>query len=282
MKRFFSLFHRAMAEWQQDKAPRLSAALAFYTIFSLSPVLVLLVLTAGLFFGIDTTQAFLVEKIRDFMGPQAAEIIPQVFVRSLRPISGIAATLASLFVLLWGASSVFSYLRDSFCTIWRHTPKSGRFGLRRFFRHRLIGLVMVAVAGGFLLFSLFLTTVVTATSHVVKDILPLSGVFYQAADFAVSTAMLTLVFFTLYTILPPVRQTWKDALPGSFITAVLFTIGKILIGYYFVKSTVASAYGAAGSIVVFLIWIYFGAQIFYYGAEFNKVWTGTFGSGKGQ
>jgi membrane protein len=282
MKHFLSLFHQAMAEWQRDKAPRLSAALAFYTIFSLSPVLVLVVLIAGVFFGIETTQAFLVGKIRAFMGPQAAEIIPQVFVRSLHPLSGIAATLVSMTVLLWGASSIFSYLRDSFCTIWRHTPHGGRFGIRGFIRHRLIGLIMVAGAGAFLLASLLVTTAVTAMATFLKNILPLSSVFYQAADFVISTAMITLVFFALYAILPPVRQTWKDALPGSFITAVLFAAGKFLIGYYFVKSTVASAYGAAGSVVVFLIWIYFGAQIFYYGAEFNKVFTGTFGSGKHQ
>lgn len=280
IKRFFSLFPRALAEWHRDKAPRLSAALAFYMIFSLSPVLVLAVLIAGLFFGIEITQAFLVGKIRAFMGPQAAEIIPQVFVRSLRPLSGIAATLVSMIVLLWGASSVFSYLRDSFCTIWRHTPHGGRFGIRGFIRHRLIGLVMVGMSGVFLLASLLLTTAVTGVATYLKDILPLPGIFFQALDFVLSIGTLTLVFFALYTVLTPVRQGWRDALPGSFMTAILFTVAKVLIGYYFVKSTVASAYGAAGSFVVFLIWIYFGAQIFYYGAEFNKMFTQIFGSGR--
>ncbi|HEX9935027.1 MAG TPA: YihY/virulence factor BrkB family protein, partial [bacterium] len=249
MKRFLRLFPQAMAEWQRDKAPRLSAALAFYTLFSLSPVLILLVFIAGLFFGIEPTQAFLVGKIREFMGMQAAEIIPQVFA-SARPLSGILATLAGFVVLLWGASSVFSYLRDSFCTIWGHAPHGGRFGIKGFVRHRLIGFLMVAISGALLMATLLSTTVVAAATTFLRDLLPVPAFFFQAADFTVSIGAVTLIFCTMYMVLAPVKQRWTDVLPGSFVMAALFTMGKALIGYYFVKTTVASAYGAAGSVVV--------------------------------
>jgi len=276
------LFHQALVEWHRDKVPRLSAALAFYTIFSLSPVLVMVVLIAGLFFGIEATQTFLVEKIRMFMGDQAAEIIPQVFLRSLRPLTGIVATALSLTVLLWGASTVFSYLRDSFNSIWHVTPHGGRFGIRGFVRHRFLGFLMVAGSGLLLLASLLGTTAVTAFTMFLRGMLPLPAAFFRAADFLISIGTAILIFSMVFIVLPAVRQKWTDVLPGSFLTAVLFTIGKFLIGYYFVKSTTASAYGAAGSVVVFLIWIYFSAQIFYFGAEFNKVFTKMFGSGKNQ
>jgi len=280
LKRFLHLFHRALVEWHHDKAPRLSAALAFYMILSLSPILVIVVLIAGLVFGIETTQTFLVQNIREFMGPQAAEIIPQVFSRSLRPLTGFLATLFSLIALFWGASTVFTYLRDSFNTIWHVTPHAGRFGIPGFIRHRALAFIMIAGSGALLVCSLVGTTAITAVAEFLKGFIPIPVILLQLADFVVSIGTTTMIFSVVFMVLPSVRQRWTDVLPGSFMTAVLFTVGKLLIGFYFVTTTVASAFGAAGSVVVFLIWIYFGAQIFYYGAEFNKVFTRTFGSAR--
>jgi membrane protein len=278
-KKTVRLLHRAAAEWDRDRAPRLSAALSFYTIFSLAPLGVLTVLAAGLAFGQDRARSFLIGKMERMVGGEGASVVTSLVDTMREPVPSAVAGAFGLLTLLWGASTVFGCLADSLNTIWDAKRRGGRFGLRGFFTHRLLAFVMVVGTGTYLVFSSLATTALAAVGAFLRGFLPLPLFVFQAADFGLSVAAMTLLFACVFKWVPAIRQTWGDTLPGAFLTAVLFAAGKYLIGLYFVTSTMASAYGAAGSFVVLLLWIYFGAQIFYFGVEFNKVFMRTHGSG---
>jgi membrane protein len=278
----WKLIHRASVEWHRDKAQRLSAALAFYTIFSLAPILVVLVLFAGVIFSREASQTYLIGKISGWMGKEAADAASGVFISIQKPFAGLLAASFSLLTLFWGASTVFSCVADSLNSIWDAKRDGGRYGIKGFLRHRLLAFLMVIGTGLYLLFSVVATAGLAAAGAFLKGLLPLPMFVYQAIDFAGSVAAMTLMFAFLLKWVPAVKQRWSDVIPGALLTAFLFSVGKYLIGLYFVKSTLASAYGAAGSFVILLLWIYFAAQIFFFGAEFNKVFMRTHGSGASQ
>ena len=175
---------------------------------------------------------------------------------------------------------MFGCLADSLNSIWGVRREGGKFGIRGFLTHRFLAFAMVVGTGGYLLFSSIVTAGLAAAGVFVKGFLPLPLVVFQAIDFAGSVVAMTLLFAVVFKLVPAVKQQWADTLPGALLTSVLFAAGKYLIGLYFVKTTVASAYGAAGSFVVLLLWIYFGAQIFFFGAEFNKSFMRMHGSGR--
>ena len=279
-KSFWRLIHRATADWHNDKAQRLSAALSFYTIFSLAPMLVLLVLLSGFILGHQEAQAFLVGKLKGMTGTESADVVTGLLVNMRKPVPSILAGAFGLLALFWGASTVFGCLADSLNSIWGVRREGGKFGIRGFLTHRFLAFAMVVGTGGYLIFSSIVTAGIAAVGVFLQGVLPLPLVVFQAIDFAGSVVAMTLLFAVVFKLVPAVKQQWSDALPGALLTAVLFAAGKYLIGLYFVKTTVASAYGAAGSFVVLLLWIYFGAQIFFFGAEFNKNFMRTYGSGR--
>jgi len=279
-KSFWRLIHRATADWHNDKAQRLSAALSFYTIFSLAPMLVLLVLLSGFILGRQEAQAFLVGKLKGMTGTESADVVTGLLVNMRKPVPSILAGAFGLLALFWGASTVFGCLADSLNSIWGVRREGGKFGIRGFLTHRFLAFAMVVGTGGYLIFSSIVTAGIAAVGVFLQGVLPLPLVVFQAIDFAGSVVAITLLFAVVFKLVPAVKQQWSDALPGALLTAVLFAAGKYLIGLYFVKTTVASAYGAAGSFVVLLLWIYFGAQIFFFGAEFNKNFMRTYGSGR--
>jgi len=279
MRSFAKLIEKVLIEWHRDKAQRLSAALAFYTIFSLAPILLIMVFMAGLVYGLETTRDFVIERIQILMGKGASVTISSILSEVTRPLPSILAALASLLTLLWGASTVFSCLADSLNTIWDAHPHGGRFGIRGFFRHKLLGFMMVIATGIYLLFSLVMTTGITAIGAFFKDFFPLPVFVFQIFDFLASVIMMTVLFAVVFKVVPAVKQQWNDVFPGALATSVLFAAGKYLIGLYFIKSTIASLYGAAGSFVIILLWIYFSAQILFFGAEYNKVYMRMHGSG---
>ncbi|MBN2200547.1 YihY/virulence factor BrkB family protein [bacterium] len=273
---------RALDEWREDRAGRLSAALSFYTLFSLAPLLVFFVLAAGLALGREGAQAFITSRIQEFLGPQAADVIGSLIenARHEEPVSGRVAGAAGMAAVFWGGSTVFGCLADSLNTIWNAKRRGGRFGIRGFLVHRLAAFVMVFGTGAFLIVSSLATLGLAAVSAFLTERLPVPLQTFKAADFLLSVAVLTVLFSAVFKWVPLVRQTWGDVWPAGLLTALLFSIGKYGIGLYLVTSSVSSAYGAAGSLVVMLVGVYLAAEIFYYGAEFNKVWMRTKGSGK--
>jgi len=272
------LLEDTTTEWWNDNAFRLSAALAYYTLFSLAPVLVVAVAIAGFAFGREAVRGQLFEELRGLVGDaSAAALQTAVAAAAVRPSSGVVATAFGILTLIIGSSAVFGELQDDLNTIWDAKPPQGA-GLWMIVRKRLLSLAMVAVIGFLLLVSLALSASVTLLGTYVTGVLPLSAVLIEAANFVLSFAITTLLFASIYKVLPDVEIRWSDVWFGAGATAAMFALGKSLIGIYLGRTVVASAYGAAGSLVVLLLWIYYSSLILFFGAELTQVYARSHGS----
>lgn len=275
---FWSLLKQTVAEWQRDKVSRLAAALAYYTTFSLAPILVIAIAVASFLFEQSTVQTRIVEQLQGLLGDNGAELVKEMLTsRQTQSDNGIWATVISVVLLVAGASGLFVQLQDALNTVWNVMPKKDE-GIAKLVRDRLLSFGMVLVIGFLLLVSLMLSAGLSAVSGLFGDVLPGFAWGWQLLNTAVSFGVITLLFGLIYKILPDAKISWGDVWIGAALTAVLFTIGKALIGFYLGNSSVASAYGAAGSFVVLLLWIYYSAQILLFGAEFTQVYANRFGS----
>jgi membrane protein len=266
------LLKRTFLEWKDDKVSRLAAALAYYTVFSFAPLLVISLGVAGMLFGEEAARREVATQLTGLLGPSAAQIL-EITVDSAQrnERAGILATVIGLAVLLYGASGVFAALQDALNTIWEVRPKPN-LGWAYTIRIRLFSFAMVLVIAFLLLVSLVISAGLAALGSYLggesRDTM-----FWQAINFGTSLAVSTLLFATMYRFLPDVRIGWRDVWMGAAITAVLFSLGKLLIGLYIGRSSIASAYGAAGSLVALLVWVYYSAQIVFFGAEFTQVYA---------
>ena len=273
-----SLLKQTVAEWKQDKVSRLAAALAYYTTFSLAPVLVIAIAVASFLFEQSTVQSRIVEQLQGLIGSSGAELVGEMLSsRQTQGDSGFWPSMISIALLVAGASGLFVQLQDALNTVWDVVPKKDE-GIGKLVRDRLLSFGMVLVIGFILLVSLMLSAVLSVVSGMFGDLLPGFAWAWQLLNGVVSFGVITLLFGLIYKILPDVKIGWSDVGIGAAITALLFTIGKALIGLYLGNSSVASAYGAAGSFVVLLLWIYYSAQILLFGAEFTQVYANRFGS----
>lgn len=264
--------------WMTDRASRLSAALSYYTAVTIAPLLVLVVAAIGAFYGENSAQARLAWQIRGLVGVEAARAAEAVVQSADQPtLVGIAGVL-SLLTVMWGMSNVFVELQDSLNTIWGVELKPDA-GIIDMIRGRFLSFGMVLVIGFLLLVSLVLTTVLSAMSTFLGTLLPEMALLWQAIDLILSLGVTTLLFALIYKVLPDAKFAWRDVWMGATFTAVLFTIGKWLLGLYLGNTSLSSAYGAAGSLVILLIWIFYSAQIFFMGAEFTQVIASHFGEG---
>ena len=262
--------------WMEDKVPRLAAALALYTILSAAPLLVIVLAIAGLVFGQDqSVRQQLVEQLQALVGPDAGEALKTMIDHASQPGSSITAFLVGVVVLLVGASGVFAELQDALNTIWEVKPRPGS-GLLQTLRDRFLSLAMVFGTGFLLLVTLVISTALAALTRFAG--LAEVGVVGQVVNFLVSFIVVTLLFAMIYKFLPDVKVAWRDVWIGAVVTALLFDVGKVLIGLYLGHASVGSAYGAAGSLVVFVVWVYYSAMILFLGAEFTKVYANRFGS----
>jgi membrane protein len=259
--------------WHADRAPRLGAALAFYTLFSLAPLLVVIIAIAALAFGRDIASAELIQQIETFIGSEGARVIQATIENTSRPGSGIAATIIGLATMLFGTTVVFSELRDALNTIWKVTPKSRRSMAIGLMWDRFLAFSMVLGMSVLLLLSIVANAMLKAILPMFSTMLPSQVNWLQTVNFGFSFVIVTLLLAMIYKVLPEVEIAWEEVLIGAVVTAVLFMIGKFLIELYLRYSTTAVVYGAAGSLVVLLIWIYYSAQIVYFGAEFTKVYA---------
>ncbi len=281
IRMFWSLLKQTVIEWQRDKASRLAAALAYYTVFSLAPVLIIAIAVASFLFEQSTVQTRIIEQLQGLLGANAAELIQEMLTSEEQQEGGLWASLISIGLLVVGASGLFIQLQDALNTVWNVVPKKGA-GIGKLLRDRLLSFGMVLVIGFLLLVSLMLSAVLSAlsgsvASSVIGDVLTGWDVGWQILNAAVSFGVITLLFGLIYKVLPDAKVAWSDVWVGAAITSLLFTIGKTLIGLYLGNSSVASAYGAAGSFVVLLLWIYYSAQILLFGAEFTQVYANRLG-----
>jgi len=256
--------------WSNDKVPRHGAALAYYTVLSLVPLLVVIIASIGLILGHDVVQTHLLEQIGKLVGPQSAEAIKDMLQRANEPSKGIVPSVVAAGTLLFGASGVFAQLQDSLNSIWGVKPKEGR-GLWGLLQDRFMSFAALLGTGFLLLVSLVLSAALSAFGKWFGGWLPAPELVLQGLELLISLAVITGLFAMMFKVLPDAEVAWRDVWIGAVLTALLFTIGKLAIGLYLGKSDVGSAYGAAGSLVIILVWIYYSAQILLFGAEFTQV-----------
>lgn len=272
-----NLIKESFKEWQKDGALDLGAALAYYTIFSLAPLLLVALAVAGLLWDRGQIQEQLIGQIQGLMGPQGAQAVQTMLANAGQHGSGVTASILGVVTILFGATGVFVQLQSALNRVWNVEAKPGK-GIWSFVKTRLISFGMVLGVGFLLLVSLIISTAVSAIGKWATGLMPGSETLMQVLTFAVSFALVTFLFALMYKYLPDVEIGWRDVWIGAVVTALLFTLGKFLIGLYLGKSSVASTYGAAGSLVILLLWIYYSSQILFLGAEFTQVYATRYGS----
>jgi membrane protein len=277
VRTMIGLLRDACHAWNEDKAPQLGAALAYYSVFSLSPLLVIAIALAGLIFGQAAAQGQVVDQLKGMVGEPIALALQQILANASDPGGSTSALVVGLVTLLFGASGVFGQLQESLNIIWKVQPKPNR-GVRGLVRDRFLSVTMVLGTGFLLVGSLVVTAALSALNGSLSS-LPGIAYIWHPVNLVVSFGVVTLLFAMIYRFLPDAEVAWRDVWIGAVITSVLFTLGKFLLGWYLVQGSVTSPYGAAGSLVVILLWVYYSSQILLFGAEFTRVHAERFGSG---
>jgi membrane protein len=277
----FNLLKDTFREWREDGANRLAAALAYYTTFSLAPLLVLIIAIAGLVGGREAAQTQTMAQVQDLLGSDGREFVQGMIESASKPTTGLVATVIGAVTLLFGALGVFGELQNSLNTIWEVKPKPARNfldGIRRFIIKRLLSFTMVLGIGFLLLASLVISAALSALGEYIGNRWTLADFWLQLLNFLISFLVITLLFAMMFKFLPEIKIAWKDVWLGAAVTSALFTLGKFLIGLYLGRSEVGNTFGAAGSLAILLIWIYYSAQILFFGAEFTQVYANRYGS----
>jgi membrane protein len=277
IKSVFPLLKETFQEWKDDDALDLGAALAYYTIFSIAPLLLVVIAIAGFAFGREAVQGQLVGQIEGLVGRQGAEAIQTMVANAGRHGSGVLASVIAVVTILFGATGVFGQLQKTLNKIWDVEPKPG-LGVKGLLKARALAFGMIVGIGFLLLVSLVVSTALTALGSYFTGMFPGAEVLLRIVSLVVSFAVITLLFAMIYRVLPDVEISWRDVWAGAIFTTLLFTLGKYLIGLYLGHSSVASIYGAAGSLVVVLLWIYYSSQILFLGAEFTQVYARKYGA----
>jgi len=268
MKVAWYLLKNTLDEWWNDDAPLLAAAVAFYAVFSFAPILMIAVAVSSMVYGKMPVQEEVVGLTRGITGGVGARVIQTVLEQAQERSSLVTAI--GIATSLFGATAVFIALHNTLNRIWEVAVRPGQT-LKMFFMKRFLSFLLVLGSGVFLLLSLIASTALAATVSYLERFISVPAFLLEFAQFGISVAIITTLFAALYKVLPDVKIAWRDVWLGATMTALLFTIGKTFIGIYLARSTVASVYGAAGSLVLLLIWIYYSVQVFFLGAEFIQV-----------
>jgi membrane protein len=264
------------ADWQEDEAPRLAASLAYYAIFSLAPLLIIVVAVVSFVYRGDTVDQ-IEAHLTSLMGADAARMVSRTIAQTNTTGEGLAATVIGIAAVLLGATGVFAELHTAMNKIWE-VPASSAPSWLAWMRERTLSFAMVLAVACLLVLSLALSTFISAASQYFSYMLPGAAFVWYVVDLVVSLSIITFLFAILFRYVPDIRVAWRDVWAGALATAVLFVIGKFLLGLYLGRSSVGSAFGAAGSILVILAWIYYSAQILFLGAEFTQVYASRYGS----
>lgn len=270
-----ALLRQAFADWQKDNAARLGAALSYYTLFSLAPLLIVAIAVAGFFFGHEAAQGQIVVQIQGLVGDEGARAVQDMIENSRQPAVGLLATVIGVATLLLGATGAFTELKSALNIVWDVPDEGG--GLRALLRGRLWAFAMVLAVGFLLMVSLLISAAVAAAGGFFEW-MGIAPAAVQLVNSVASFLVITVLFALLFKFLPDTEVQWRDVWVGALMTSALFTVGKLLIGLYLGRSSVASVYGAAGSVVVLVLWVYYAAQIFFFGAEVTQAYAHRHGS----
>ncbi|HEX6960884.1 MAG TPA: YihY/virulence factor BrkB family protein, partial [Lacipirellula sp.] len=276
-KNLWRILKQTFSDWSEDKAPELGAALAFYTALSIAPLLVIVLGIAAFFLGEGAARGHVMSEMQSMVGQEGASAIGDMIQNADKPTEGTIATVLSVITLLFGASGVFGQLQSSMNTIWEVEPKPGR-GIWGMIRDRFLSFTMVLGLAFLLLVSMILSAVIAAAGNFLSGMIGDAAWIGHVVHIATSMIVLTLLFAAMFKYLPDAKIGWRDVMLGAVVTAVLFTVGKFAIGLYLGHSSMASSYGVAGSFVVLLVWVYYSAQILFFGAELTQVYANNFGS----
>jgi len=267
---------QTVSQWSEDEASRLAASLALYTLLSLAPLLVIAIAVAGLAFGDDAARGQISQQISGIVGPQAGQSIEGLVANARTPSSGIVSTVVGVVVGLFGASGVFGELQSSLNRIWEVKPKPGR-GIRGVIRDRFFSFSMVMGVAFLLLVSLVVSAAIATVSGFFKGVLDLPFL-WEAANVIIGLAITSMLFALIFKLVPDVKVAWRDVWVGGVVTALLFSIGRVALGWYVGRSATVSPFGAAGSLVALIVWVYYSAQILFFGAEFAQAYAARYGS----
>ncbi len=281
---FRELIRETVTEWNRHNGSRLAAALAYYTVFSLAPLVVISIAIAGVVFGENAARGEVVRQVEGLIGRAGAETVQTIIQNTHEGSSNLFATLVGLITLIIGATAVFGQLQDALNLIWgvpqqpAGHQRSRWSGVLNIIRRRFISFLMMLGTGFLLLVSLIASAGLALLGNFVENLVPGFGFLTQSLTFIISLGVVTLLLAVMYKVVPDAPVAWGDVSLGAALTALLFTFGKLVIGLYLGNSGVASPYGAAGSIIVILIWVYYSAQIIFLGAEFTQVYARRYGS----
>jgi membrane protein len=270
------LAKETFSNWSNDKATTLGAALAFYTIFSLAPILIIIVAVVGFFLGKVSVHSYILGQLATFVGEKNAGYVMNTIHHSYQSSSGLTATIVAILIILVGATTVCVTLKNALNTMWNAEPSSS--GIRHVLIDRISSLLIVVLAGAFLFLSMLISSFIAAAGSYLSNYVNIPFQLLGWINDIFSLVLLSLLFALLFKVLPDVQISWGDVWIGGAITALLFTLGRYLLGLYMARSTVSSAYGAAGSLVVILLWVYYCALIIFLGAEFTQVYAERYGS----
>ncbi len=273
----FDFLKEVLSEWSRHRATTLAAALSYYTVFSLAPLLVIAIAIAGLAFGQDAARGQIEDQIAGVVGPDAAGAVQTMLSSASQPRAGIIASVVGAALLVLGATGIFGQLQQSLNTIWDTQPPKGG-GIIGMAKKRLLSFGMVLVVGVLLLVSLVASAAIAALASGIANLLPGTVLVLQGVNLILSVVVITLLFAMTYKYLPDIRIGWRDVWVGALITALLFVVGRLGLEVYLSRSNPGSAYGAAGSLVVLLVWVYYAAQILFLGAEFTQVYARRYGT----
>jgi len=274
-----ALLKETYREWSEDRCLRLGAALAYYTVFSLAPLLVIVIALVGFFYGERAAEGQILAQLEGLVGAEGAAGIQEMVRNANQPAQGLVATVAGLAMMVIGASSVFGELQDAMNQVWDAKPDPTQ-GWVAYLKARLATFSMILVVGFLLLVSLVLSAAVAALDAWLADLFPGADVLARVVNLVLSFAVVTLLFALIFKYLPDTSVAWRDVWAGAAGTALLFAVGKEGIGLYLGQTSATSVYGAAGSLVVVLLWVYYSSQILFLGAEFTQVWARRRGSRK--
>ena len=281
-KDLYELVKKSVISWSDDYAPSMGAALAYYTVFSIAPLLLIVIAIAGFIYGEDAARGAIFNQISGLIGAEGASAVQSLLKSVNKPSESIVATIVGLITLLLGATTVFGELQDALNRIWRAPALTETGGVWGLLRRRLLAFGMILTIGFLLIVSLLLSAATAAVSSWMGSGFVGWEALLHLINFAISFGVTTVLFAMIYKIMPRVNIAWRDVWLGAAVTALLFSIGKFLIGLYIGKTSVASGFGAAGSFAVLLVWVYYSTQVFLMGAEFTWVYANTYGSRRGK
>ncbi len=279
---FFELAKKSVAAWSDDYASSMGAAIAYYTVFSIAPLLIIVISVAGLVWGRDAVQGEIVAQLSGLIGHDGAVGVQAIVESANRPAEGLIASAISVVILVIGATTVFAELQSALDRIWRTPVPAERSGIWNTLRSRMLSFGLVLGLAFLLSASLVISAAVAALGRWGSGFFPAWEVLLLLINTVISVAITTLLFAMIYKFMPRAKVAWRDVWVGAFVTSILFEVGKFLISLYVGKSSVTSSFAAAGSIVVLLIWVYYAAQVFLLGAEFTWVYASDHGSMSGR